>query len=201
MCNSAAPKPKSSSFASKKTSDALAEVARNIEFFKISAEQCKSSIPSFDEWFETLASNELSAQKSDLSARVFEHHQLMATIARLVIKTADKLIEHHAIGHLELRSVLDIASQTITILSDALPQAIAIELKIRKTRNSAMAKAGANALHDKPQGSRSKVKEIQRIWASGKYKTRDVCAEQECAALGMGFGTARRALRNMPNPG
>lgn len=45
----------------------------------------------------------------------------------------------------------------------------------------------------------SKV-EIQKIWASGKYKSRDLCAEQECAALKLSFSTARKALRNTPDP-
>ena len=42
--------------------------------------------------------------------------------------------------------------------------------------------------------------EIQKIWASGKYKSRDICAEQECAALKLSFSTARKALRNTPDP-
>jgi|GEM_PF-6714050 len=62
------------------------------------------------------------------------------------------------------------------------------------------AKRAANALHDQPGGSRDKQQQIQEIWASGKYSTRDRCAEEECAALGMPFSTARRALINTPDP-
>ena len=58
----------------------------------------------------------------------------------------------------------------------------------------------ANALHDKPGGSRDKQKAIRDLWASGKFKSRDVCAEQECAALDMSFAAARKALRNTPRP-
>jgi hypothetical protein len=60
------------------------------------------------------------------------------------------------------------------------------------------AKAAANALHDKPGGSRDKQRQIREIWASGKYSARDLCAEQECAALNMSFSAARNALRNIP---
>lgn len=63
---------------------------------------------------------------------------------------------------------------------------------------AAFAKAGANALHDKPGGSREKRRAIQELWKSGKYSSRDQCAEQECAALDMSFSAARKALRGIP---
>ena len=62
------------------------------------------------------------------------------------------------------------------------------------------AKAAANVLHDKPGGSRDKQRQIREIWASGKYTSRDLCAEQECAALNMSISVARRAQRNTPDP-
>ena len=58
------------------------------------------------------------------------------------------------------------------------------------------AKAAANARHNQPGGSRDKQRRIREIWATGNYSTRDICAEQECAALGMSFSAARKALRN-----
>lgn len=58
------------------------------------------------------------------------------------------------------------------------------------------AMAAANARHNQPGGSRDKQRWIREIWATGKYSTRDICAEQECAALGMSFSAARKALRN-----
>jgi len=58
----------------------------------------------------------------------------------------------------------------------------------------------ANALHNKPGGSREKQASIREAWASGKYNSRDICAEQECAALKMSFSAARKALRGTPKP-
>ncbi len=83
---------------------------------------------------------------------------------------------------------------------NAIPKAVqagkvAIRLEVSKR-----AQAAANALHDKPGSSRDKQAAIRAIWATGKYKSRDLCAEQECAALDMAFGTARRALRGTPDP-
>lgn len=62
------------------------------------------------------------------------------------------------------------------------------------------AQAAANARHDQPGGSRDKQRQIREIWSSGKYTSRDVCAEEECAALAMSFSSARRALTNEPEP-
>ena len=65
---------------------------------------------------------------------------------------------------------------------------------------SALGKHGANASHDKPGGTRDKRAKIIALWSTGKYSSRDICAEQECAAIGMSFSTARKALRGTPDP-
>jgi hypothetical protein len=62
------------------------------------------------------------------------------------------------------------------------------------------AQTAANALHDKPGGSRDKQNQIRTIWASGKYSSRNICAEQECAGLNMSYDAARKALSNTPDP-
>jgi hypothetical protein len=62
------------------------------------------------------------------------------------------------------------------------------------------AKAAANARHNRPGGSRDKRRQIREIWATAKYSSRDLSAEQEYAALGMSFSAARKALRNAPKP-
>lgn len=67
-----------------------------------------------------------------------------------------------------------------------------------RTQNARIA---ANARHDRPGGSREKQRRMRELWATGNYSSRDVCAEQECAALGMSFSAARKALNNTPSPG
>jgi hypothetical protein len=58
-----------------------------------------------------------------------------------------------------------------------------------------------NARHDQPGGSRDLARQIQEIWASGKFDSREICAEQEWAGLGYGsFSAARKALINTPDP-
>jgi len=70
----------------------------------------------------------------------------------------------------------------------------------RDAQRKIVAKKGGEALHSKLDGSREKRRLIQEAWASGKYTTRDICAEEECGALKMSFSTARKALRNTPEP-
>lgn len=65
------------------------------------------------------------------------------------------------------------------------------------TRRAVMA---ALSRHNKVGGSRDKRNQIRAAWATGKYSSRDICAEQECGALGISFSTARKHLRNTPNP-
>lgn len=62
------------------------------------------------------------------------------------------------------------------------------------------ARAAADARHNKPGGSREKRYAIRAIWASGKYTSRDRCAEEECGALDMSLSAARNALKNEPKP-
>jgi len=62
------------------------------------------------------------------------------------------------------------------------------------------AKQAVEAKHNKPGGSRERQAKIRAIWATGKFSSKDLCAEQECGALGMSFTSARKALRNQPEP-
>lgn len=73
-------------------------------------------------------------------------------------------------------------------------------MELRRRQLSAAGKKGAELRHNKLGGARAKAEEIRAIWATGKYSTRELCAEQECAALNMKYGTARKALYNTPNP-
>lgn len=74
------------------------------------------------------------------------------------------------------------------------------EIQEMRASGKSRAKLAADALHDKPGGNREKRAAIQVLWASGKYTSRDICAEQEGGALGMSVSTARKALRGTPNP-
>lgn len=65
---------------------------------------------------------------------------------------------------------------------------------------SARGKHAADVKHSQANGSRDKQEKIRAIWMTGKYSTRERCAEEESGALGMSFSAARKALRNTPDP-
>lgn len=73
-------------------------------------------------------------------------------------------------------------------------------LQGRDTQKKMHGVKAANARHSKPGGSRDKRQQMRALWASGKYSSRDICAEQECAALDMSFSSARKALQGTPDP-
>ena len=59
------------------------------------------------------------------------------------------------------------------------------------------------ARYSKPDGTYDRQAKIKKIWASGKYASRDICAEEEYASIGFGsFKSARNALKGTrdPNP-
>ena len=81
--------------------------------------------------------------------------------------------------------------------SEFLSQQFAIGSPERRTE---IARGAALARHSKPGGSHEKQEQMKILWVSGKYSSRDICAEEECAALDMSYSAARKALRNTPDP-
>jgi len=70
-----------------------------------------------------------------------------------------------------------------------------------KTAPSKAGKKAADARHNKPGASRDLHKEIKAIWASGKFRSRDDCADEEWQAVGFGSRkVARNALLHTPDP-
>lgn len=69
----------------------------------------------------------------------------------------------------------------------------------QESLQSEQGRRGAKA-KDEKSGAKSKRESIRLLWANGKYTSRDICAEQESAELGMSFSAARKALRNTPKP-
>jgi hypothetical protein len=87
--------------------------------------------------------------------------------------------------------------QAHTATADATPQPFVVAIEPPRAFLSEIGKRGADARHANHREARN---ELQRIWATGKYSTKQVCAEEEHQALGIGFDTARKALRGAPNP-
>lgn len=75
----------------------------------------------------------------------------------------------------------------------------AIALKLETEAQDTRSKRGLEAVnirHDRSGGSRDLKRQILAIWNTGKYSTKDLCAEEEYQALGFKtFCTARNALK------
>ena len=110
---------------------------------------------------------------------------------QLAINVFDTAIEKN--GH-------DLSISLLELMAEARNMAAKALIKGVEIRKRSAAIRSANARHSKPGGSRDKALQIRDIWKSGKYSSRDICAEQECAELGMSFSTARKALRGTANP-
>lgn len=108
------------------------------------------------------------------------------------IFAGDRLIPQNGTGERN-EATLEIFAENNIIPAKAL-------LEGSKKIRSQLGKKGASARHNAAGGSREKANKIREAWASGKYQSRDICAEQECASLGMSFSSARKALRGTPDP-
>lgn len=103
-------------------------------------------------------------------------------------------------GRAEDAAMLHDAGKTLSVVPEWLAKAHVTGLQVSKAKATKRGRLAAEIRHNQPGGSRSKADAIRTAWASGKYTSRDRCAEEECAALDMSLSSARRALRNTPNP-
>lgn len=147
----------------------------------------------FDQLVDVFAAH--IVEYMDLKALVLELSQIAQRQSDLVRKLSGDAKD----AGLKAKLLRNIA-QSEQHLQKFVAAGVAHAQKTAAVAASARGKAAADTLHSRPGGPRQKAAEIRQIWASGRYSSRDVCAEQECAALGMSFSSARKALRNTPDP-
>lgn len=138
------------------------------------------------------------AENRDMSSE----ERLIGVYMRILRANLDaETLLHYAACMFVLRDGMAVeANKLPQILFSIVKSTKGVADHIVREQKSKAGKAAADAGHSKPGKSREKQDAIRDAWASGKYSNRDLCAEQECAALNMAFGTARRALRNTPEP-
>ncbi|AEJ01637.1 hypothetical protein Nit79A3_1832 [Nitrosomonas sp. Is79A3] len=100
----------------------------------------------------------------------------------------DSTIEHYKDGSLTWEMTAELLKKELEVAPG----------KIK----SESAKHAADIRHGKTKNEREEKKlKIVKIWGSGKFSTRDLCAEEEYSALGFSSrGEACKALRNTPDP-
>ena len=135
--------------------------------------------------------------RADVELCEFENENLkkLLDVQERLLSAQQEIDEKREAKHTELSEISEL-HELVTTTSRFLEG----QIQGRDTQQKMHGVAAANARHSKPGGSRDRQQQMRVLWASGKYSSRDICAEQECAALGMSFSSARRALRGTPDP-
>ncbi|MEI2636654.1 MAG: hypothetical protein V9E92_07395 [Methylotenera sp.] len=130
-------------------------------------------------------------QKNTIDFLIYLRETMVLSDIRL--NQQSKLIEF-LFKSIEFREDMLIADNNLLEAAAILEVNLTAYLTKREIRVS-KAKFAAQKRHEKTNVAKEK---IRKIWSSGKYTSRDICAEQECADLNISFSTARKALRNTP---
>ena len=152
-------------------------------------------------------SQRIKAKEQELRKRGITFDEAVASLAMHIVSQEDmaEFLKEMEEGEDKRNESIDFLEKGIDVLADysKIWKSVALAsgdfIKANKSKTTARAKRAADALHSKPGNSRDKKAAIRTIWATGKYSNRGLCAEQECAALGMSIDTARKALRNTPD--
>jgi len=130
----------------------------------------------------------------------FQSNRRMADYAVLLLNQAHESLGTAKPDLEEVREILRLGIETIQLQRMAFTQASNAGFEVVEKKASVRGKAAANARHDMAGGSRSKSEELKSLWASGKFTSRDRCAEDECRAVGLSYSAARKALIGTPDP-
>ena len=141
-------------------------------------------------------SGRLGVENEEAQARVIAALEKQVKNSNVLIQTIDETVREFVQLMGSKPKQDDLFENLISLISSASAQ----EVKKAKKLASDRGRKAVEARHNKPGGSRDLIKKMQEEWASGNYKSRDLCAEEMCAHLNISYSTARRALRNTPTP-
>lgn len=160
--------------------------------------KCRTTLDWFKNSLEESSMSELSKLNHAQVLEEFKFFRGLANKTVLLLNVASESLDQSPELH-EIQEVLRVAGATINYQRIAIQVISESGFKISSRQASNRGKVAADALHGKAGGSRSKAEEMRRHWATGKFTSRDLCAEQECGDVGLSFSAARKALRGTPN--
>ena len=99
--------------------------------------------------------------------------------------------------HDVLKNYIESRKKQISLNNNPLTKE-AMELNAFLAAGDALSQNGKKGGDKKNEKTNLAKEQIVKVWKSGKYSSRDICAEQEAAVFGISFSTARKALRNIP---
>lgn len=146
---------------------------------------------------------------NELKELKFDKKDLLKLAAQAIVR-GDLLDEylHHLLAeraNAGLREIEDeqqkefITQQMFDVLQADTTKAVTEVNRVAAQKRSNIARNAANKKHEL-SGVKDDCESMCQGWASGKYGTKDECAEKEGKKLGMKFNTARKALYNEPPP-
>ena len=132
--------------------------------------------------------------KSSAESLEFENRSLKKLLGALekALLLSRELFNRQKSAHEEIDKLSEIQEKAATTR-----QFIEGNIAGHRARKKMVAKRGGDA---KNVVANEKRQQIKDAWASGKYSSRGVCSEEECAGIGMAYGVARKALNNTPDP-
>lgn len=169
---------------SKQVTDIIS-IITEIQSFDVNSD-CEMSESKISDFLSSL-----NASQFDFFSKFANQHETL----KLMLKAQEKYIEllQKYIKDDEILS--DCKSMIIDKHHELDVQIVSHEKLLQKDQDDKSNKARFAAL--KKHEPKNKAKnQIREIWATGKYSSKDICAEQECASLGLSFSTARKALIN-----
>lgn len=124
-----------------------------------------------------------------------------AAAMSVIIGHQEDIIELYQERNGELIQERNEVQVPMSLEMEALKGEIVLSQIFEQAEKTIRAKKAADKGHDQEGGSRYKQAKMRAIFATGKHKNnRDECARKECEAIGMSFSSARKALKNTPNP-
>lgn len=136
----------------------------------------------------------VNARVEGLELIPFEHHD---NIRRL--DEAFQKLRHYNNGGAEDYVAADVERTINHIRGREIDVETGAEVGSKEWRSS-VAKHAAVTRHSQSGGSHDKRQKVRELWATGKYRSREQCADLVCSELGISRTTARKALNNTPDP-
>lgn len=134
-----------------------------------------------------------------------EWREYFEQAAQRIAPNFQRIVDNAHLWQSEAKAIFDALhgtdlAQAEKYISEHPPSAGAIAFLILLAQDKFKSDLAARAASAAHSGHNDKARQIRKIWASGKFATREVCADEEHEALGISRETARKHLRGTPNP-
>lgn len=178
----------------------MIDITTELQALHFDVFKSETTVRQFGHFFEQFIKAKSQTKVKNDFISLCKRHRDMGLQAVFLLSIISERLESDEKSSIDEINAIKLVSRVLNIQIMALTQMGEAGFEVTAMRASNRGKKAADALHDRDGGSRSKAEQIRKVWATGNFKSRDACADQEGAALGMSPSTARKALRGTPNP-